>query len=267
MNERILEFVDPTYLGILIALVLFVAIRLALWFGGRLGRRAIARYGTDGVPPLGSLEGAVFALLGLLIAFTFSGAVDRFDQRRALAVDEANAMGTAWLRLDLAPASAQPALRETMRAYVDARIATYRAVPDMGKVNEQVRLAYALQSRLWTDTVAAVRSPESKGAAEQMLVPALNEMFDIASTRLAATLMHPPLVIYAMLIGLAIAAALLAAYQTAGEARYGSLHRGGFALIVALTVYVILDLEHPRLGFVRVDAIDQLLVDVRASMR
>ena len=267
MNDAVLEVVDPRYLGVVIAVLLFVAVRLALALGSFLGRRAIAKHGAAGIPPLGSLEGAVFALLGLLIAFTFSGAAERFDQRRALAVDEANAMGTAWLRLDLAPPAAQPAMRATLRDYVDARIATYRAVPDVDAVRQQAARASALQSSLWGEAVAAVRSPENRGAAEQLLLPALNEMFDIASTRLAARMMHPPMVIYAMLVGLAIAAALLAGYQSAGEAGYGSLHRGGFALIIALTVYVIVDLEHPRLGFVRVDAIDQLLVDVRASMR
>ena len=267
MSEAILEVVDPLFLGIVVASLLFVAIRLALAVGSYLGRRAIAKHGADGVPPLGSLEGAVFALLGLLIAFTFSGAAERFDQRRAYAVDESNAMGTAWLRVDLAPPAAQPALRETMRAYVDARIATYRAIPDMGAVRQQTARAGELQARLWGQAVAAVRSPENRGATEQLLLPALNEMFDIASTRLAARLIHPPLVIYVMLVALAIAAALLAGYQSAGEAGYGWLHRGGFALIVALIVYLIIDFEHPRLGFVRVDAIDQLLVDVRASMR
>lgn len=267
MNPFVDDAFDPTLLGPLIALILFVAIRVALAFGGYLGRRAIARRGAEGMPPLGSLEGAVFALLGLLIAFTFSGAAQRFDERRVHAVDEVNAIGTAWLRLDLVPTAAQPALRDTMRAYVDARIATYKAVPDLAAVFRQAERATELQSQLWGQAVAAVRSADVRGAAEQLLLPALNEMFDIASARLAARLMHPPGIIYLMLIALALAAALLAGYQLAGESGYGRLHRNGFALIVALTVYVIIDLEYPRLGFVRVDAIDQLLVDVRASMR
>ena len=79
--------------------------------------------------------------------------------------------------------------------------------------------------------------------------------------------MHPPTIIYAMLIGLALAAALLAGYQSAGEKGYDWVHKVGFAAIVALTVYVILDIEYPRLGFVRIDAIDQLLVDARRHER
>ncbi len=69
--------------------------------------------------------------MGLLIAFTFSGALTRFDARRVQAVDEANAIGTAYLRVDLLPAAAQPKLREAFRSYADARIATYRKLPDV----------------------------------------------------------------------------------------------------------------------------------------
>ena len=79
--------------------------------------------------------------------------------------------------------------------------------------------------------------------------------------------MHPPLIIYAMLIGLALAAALLAGYQSSAEKAHNLIHQVGFAAIVAFTVYVILDIEYPRLGFVRIDAIDRLLVDVRAGMK
>ena len=87
------------------------------------------------------------------------------------------------------------------------------------------------------------------------------------TTRLAATQMHPPVVIYAMLVGLAFASALLAGFQAATEKAPGWLHQFGFAAIVAATVYVIIDMEYPRLGWIRLDAIDQLLVGVRAGMR
>jgi hypothetical protein len=97
-------------------------------------------------------------------------------------------------------------------------------------------------------------------------MPALNDMFDISATRVAATQIHPPTIIYLMLMGLALVAAVLAGYQSAGEKGYDWVHKVGFATIVATTVYVILDIEFPRLGFVRLDAIDQLLVNVRAGM-
>ena len=98
-------------------------------------------------------------------------------------------------------------------------------------------------------------------------MPALNQMFDITTVRVVATQIHAPLIIYAMLIALALASALLAGYQSAGEKDYDWVHKIAFAGVVAFTVYVILDIEYPRLGWVRLDAIDQVLVNVRAGMK
>lgn len=113
----------------------------------------------------------------------------------------------------------------------------------------------------------AVHDKQARPAVEMLLMPALNPMFDLASARIAATQIHPPTLIYWMLIALGIAAATLAGYQTAGEKDSARPHKIGFAAMVALTVYVIFDIEYPRLGLVRIDAIDRLLVDVRAGMR
>ena len=262
-----LGLIDPAVIGGTLAVVLFVGIIAALAAGRWIGKRTIARYGPSAAPALGSLETAVFALLGLMIAFTFSGALSRFDTRRAQIVDEANAMGTAYLRIDLVPASAQPKLRETFRAYVDSRIETYRRLPDIAAAKAELEHTQALQGEVWSQAIAAVRMPGSPPAAEWLVLNALNDMFNFTTIRTAATMMHPPVVIYAMLIGLALASALLAGYQTAGEKAYDWVHQLGFAGIVALTVYVILDVEYPRLGFVRLDAIDQVIVSVRQGMK
>jgi len=262
-----LEIVDLTVLGWGIAGGVFAGILLCLTLGQWLGRRAIDRYGEAGMPSVGSLEAAVFALLGLLIAFTFSGALTRFDVRRAQAADEANAIGTAYYRVDLLPASVQPRLRETFRSYVDSRISTYKKLPDIAAARRELARSQELQSEIWSQAVAALRMPESRPETDLLVIPALNQMFDIQALRLAATQIHPPLLIYAMLIGFALASALLAGYQSAGEKGYDLVHKIGFAGIVALTIYVILDIEYPRLGWVRLDAIDQLLVNVRAGMK
>ena len=262
-----LKIVDPTVIGTLVAFAIFFGILLALVIGRRMGRRAIAHYGAAGVPSVSSLEAAVFALLGLLIAFTFSGALSRFDVRRGQAVEEANAIGTAWLRIDLLPASAQPQLRDTFRDYVDSRIATYRKLPDLDAARREVDRSQELQRQIWAQAVAATRLPDSRPGTDLLVMPALNQMFDITTVRIVATQLHPPLVVYAMLIALALASALLGGYQTAGERSYDWVHKVGFAGIVAFTVYVILDIEYPRLGLVRLDAIDQVIVSVRAGMK
>ena len=261
-----MEISNPAVFGGLVAIGIFAGVLVSLRAGRTLGERCISQHGSIG-STIGSLEAAVFALLGLLIAFTFSGALQRFDSRRAQVVQEANAIGTAWLRIDLLPAAAQPKLRASMRGYVDARIATYRALPNIENAKSALALSTELQGEIWGDAITAVKRKDVPLAAEMLLIPALNDMFDLASVRIAATQMHPPGIIYAMLIGLSLVAGLLAGYQSAGEKGYAWIHKIAFATIVALTVYVILDIEYPRLGFVRIDAIDHLLVDVRAGMK
>jgi len=260
------DIINPTILGGAVALGLFVSIIAFLFLGRLLGVRAVARHGSVS-SRAGSLEAAVFALLGLMIAFTFSGALERFDKRRAQAVDEANAIGTAWLRMDLLPASAQPKVRETFKAYVDARIATYRKLPDVAAAQAEYKRSLELQGELWSQVVAAVRQRDAHPNVELVVIPAMNEMINFTTLRIAATRIHPPWIIYLMLAVLALAAALLSGYQQGGEKDVDWLHKIGFALTVAITVYVILDVEYPRLGFVRIDAIDQVLVETRAGMK
>lgn len=262
-----LEIIDPALHGGFLATSLFLGIIVCLMAGRRLGRRAIARAGAPALANIGSLETAVFGLLGLLIAFTFSGALSRFDVRRTQAVQEANAIGTAYLRIDLLPASAQPRLRDAYRSYADSRIATYAKLPDLTAARRELERSQKLQQEIWSQTVAALRLADARPSAEVPVVSAVNDMFDLSTVRVVATQIHPPSIIYMMLIALALAAALLAGYQSAGEKGYDWIHKLGFAAIVSLTVYVILDIEHPRLGLVRIDAIDRTLIDVRAGMR
>jgi hypothetical protein len=261
-----MEIIDPSAFGLALAAILLFGILGFLWLGRRLGQRTLARHGSGGTASIGSLETAVFALLGLIIAFTFSGALNRFDQRRAQAVDESNAVGTVWMRIGVLPDAAQPKLRQAVRDYVDARIATYRSLPDVKAAQQQVQKSQALQNEVWKIAMEALRQPGARPNADVLLLPALNQMFDLMSVRIVATQLHPPTVIYAMLVALALASALLAGYQSAGEKMHDGLHRFAFAAVITFTVYVILDIEYPRMGWIRLDAIDQVLVSVRAGM-
>ena len=262
-----LDVVNPGTVGTGTAIALFIGIMLAMASGRWIGRRHVSRYGTHSLDSVVSLETAVFALLGLLIAFTFSGALTRFDLRRAQIVDEANAIGTAYLRVDLLPVAAQPTLREAFRDYVDARLATYRKLPDIEAARRELTRSLELQSEIWKQAITAIRMPEVRPGIELLVVPALNDMFDMATVRVFATKMHPPVIIYGMLFALALSSAFLVGYQTAFEKGYDVVHQIGFAAIVAFTLYVILDIEYPRAGWIRLDAIDEALVNVRAGMK
>ena len=196
---------------------------------------------------VGALDGAVFALLGLLIAFTFSGAASRWDTRRQLVVEEANAIGTAYLRLDVLPPDAQPALREQFRQYVDARLAAYRSFPDVTAVKAELARSVTLQGEIWAQAVAACRS-EGSQPARMLVLPALNAMIDITTTRTVAAQTHPPSIVYAMLVVLMLVSSLLAGHRMAEGKKRSWIHMVGFALTMAFALYVIVDLEFPRRG-------------------
>ena len=99
-----------------------------------------------------------------------------------------------------------------------------------------------------------------------LLLPALNPMFDIATTRTESTRIHPPVIIFMMIGILALGAALLVAYGMAGGMSRSWIHIVIFAAVTALTVYVIVDIEYPRLGFINVEGSDRVLQDLRESM-
>jgi hypothetical protein len=99
------------------------------------------------------------------------------------------------------------------------------------------------------------------------VVPALNQMFDIATARTVAARTHSPFIIFYMLGGLALVSSLLAGIAMAAGKSRSWIHMLGFALIMSVTIYVILDLEFPRFGLIRVDAADRVLLELRESMK
>src|SRR6185369_2334753 len=117
--------------------------------------------------------------------------------------EETNAIGTAYLRLDLLPGSAQPKLREDFRRYLDARIAAFRNLPDMQAAKLEMDRAASLQGDIWAKAVAGCKESTSP-AVTSLVIAALNEMFDITTARAVAQKTHPPVVIFAMLAALVL---------------------------------------------------------------
>ncbi|MEO8353494.1 MAG: DUF4239 domain-containing protein [Chthoniobacteraceae bacterium] len=258
---------DNVFTAVLFAIFLFVGMLILLEAGRRVGRRRLAVDPDGARAGLGSVDAAIFALLGLLLAFTFTGAAVRFDARRTLVIEETNDIGTAWLRLDLLPADAQPAIRESFRRYLDTRIEAYEKIPNMAAVEDALARSAALQTEIWQRAIAATKSEGAPPSGPMLLLPALNAMFDITTTRTAVTRMHPPVIIFIMLAAVALVSSLLAGYGMAGGKAHSWIHMISFAAITAISVYVILDLELPRLGLIRVENFDQLLIDLRTSMK
>jgi hypothetical protein len=255
----------PIVLAVTISFGLFLGVLVCLELGYRFGKKEAEADPEGARAGLGAVEGALFGLLGLLLAFSFGGATTRFNLRRALVVDEDNAMGTAWLRLELVPASEQPALRDLFRSYVDRRLAVYSSFPDLPAVEAAVVRANELQGVLWSRCVEVGRQPGAE-SVHRALLPALNEMFDIATTRTRAFYTHTSPVITAFLVAVTLLSALLAGHGMSAAKRRRLSHWFLFATVTATTMYLIFDLEYPRFGLIRVDADDQVMIDTRAGM-
>src|SRR5262245_30774941 len=166
----------PPFPPLLYCVLLFLGMLLMLEAG-----RLFARKKTEGAHEgLNSTEAAVFALFGLLIAFTFSGAATRFQEKRMLVAEEAAAIQTAYLRVDLMPPDQQEAIRELFRGYLDSRLATYQKLPDMDAAAVEMEKWRQLQDRIWVAATKGASSPGAGPDAALLLLPALNEMFDMA---------------------------------------------------------------------------------------
>ena len=251
------------YLIILIV-GLFTTILLSLEAGMRTGRRRAARGAGGSHSGMSAIEGSIFGLMGLVVAFSFHGAAERFDARRHLIVDETNIIGTAWLRLDALPAETQPALRDLFRRYLDSRLATHRNLLDRKATAAELDRSAALQEKIWQLAVAATRQDGQRTIT--VVFNALNEMFDIRTTRVMALRQHPPIVVFVMLWFLVCTGGFMAGHGMAGAGSGRWLHAIAFAAILSLTAYVIVDMEFPRLGLIRVDSFDVALEELRRSM-
>lgn len=258
---------QPPISPILFSVLLFFGMLIMLEIGRHVGARHRAKESEGDRGSLATIEGAVFALWGLLMAFTFSGAAGRFNEKRMLISEEVNAVEVAYLRLQLLSPEVRPALQELLRQYVDSRVETYRRLPNMQTASMEIAKSKGLQEEIWTEAVAAIRLPGSHPSAAWVLLPAINNMIDISRTRTMALQIHPPRIIYLLLFILGLICALLAGYRMASAQRRNWLHILGFALITVIIVYVMLDIEYPRGGLIHLEAADQLLVDARARMK
>lgn len=251
--------------GIAFSVVLFGAILAFIEAGRRIGARRLREEGASAEKGFGAVVGAIFGLLGLVLAFSFSGALARFDARRHLVIEETNDIGTAWLRIDLIPAKAQPAMRDLFRRYLDVRIEVYEKLPDIDASRAALDRAAALQHEMWALAISSLQDVTTS-PAPMLLLPALNAMFDITTTRTEAARVHPPTIIFVMLGALTLACSLFAGYDMASRPKLNMLHSVAFAAVLSVTVYVIVDLEYPRLGLIRMADSDRALVDLRKTM-
>jgi hypothetical protein len=253
-------FLDKTS-AFTIALVLFLLMVMLTWCGNYFAAYRARKNPELVKEGLGALEGALLGLVALILAFTFSMAASRYDSRRQAVVEEANVIGTAILRADLYPDSIRDEFRKDFKEYVEARIAYIEAGADTIKIVEAYNRGNEIASKLWKRTATLAKDPQFFVSTTQM-VPALNAMIDIITTRLAVGLAKVPSSIVWLLFLLCLVVSFVVGYGRRGK-HMDWVMVIGFSLMTSLAIYLIFDLDRPRRGTITMDSANQRILDLR----
>jgi hypothetical protein len=242
----------------LTALSIFAAVLLCIEAGYRF---SVWRGVKERDEPFGVVEGTAYSIVALLLGFSFSLAVSHYDARRLLVVKEANAIGTTILRSETLPAPQARAMRDLLRDYVDARIAFVmadRKPAEQAKVSER---SDKLQAQMWA--IAVAEADRERTPVFALFEATLNDTIDVSAEESAALSGNiPDAVIVAMFVVI-LATSLLSGYGFGGSGRH-AVASVLLALMIALVVAAILDLDSAQAGFIRVSL--QPLQDVRALL-
>lgn len=230
-----------------ITLILMFSMILFFWIGIRARVYMIKKTGVKKNDGIGTIEGSILGLLALMLSFTFSMSSGRHDKRIDIIAQEANDIGTAILRADLYPDSVRIPLRAEFKKYVEARILFSTVGRDLEKLMEANDSSVAIQSRLWAIVSKAGQDRENLHRTSQM-VPAMNQMIDIVTTRKAALIAKVPDLILYMMFLLCLTSAFILGY--AGGKQNDWIVALCFNIMVGLAIYMILDLDRPRSGII-----------------
>jgi hypothetical protein len=240
-------------------LLTVLSILLAGDSGYRFGLYRRSRIEDEKEAPVGAMVSATLALLAFMLAITFSLAATRFDARRSLVLEEANSVGTTYLRAAMLPERG-PEIRALLREYLDIRIAVSQARLEFA---EGRRRSEDIQNQLWGHaTAVATAHPDSIVAG--LFVQTLNELIDLHSMRLAALRARIPLAIWAAMGSLAFVGFVSMGYSTGLSRTRRSPAAIAVAFCFALVLVLIVDLDRPYEGLLRTS--QQALIDARQGM-
>lgn len=233
-------------LGFLI--LTFIVLFLSFKGGVLLGRKHQLISEPKDRSPIGSIVAANLGLLAFLLAFTFGISASKFDDRRMLVIDEANAIRTSYLRAGYLPNPYGIEIRNLLKEYISLRLETLKS----GNIEQGVKASEALQDRLWLQAIAVVeKNPNSESVA--LFIESLNEVIEIHAKRVNVGIyVRIPTIIWIALFFVTILAVGSVGYQIGLiNARYL-----GISLLLILTfssVFVLIaDLDSPQEGFIKV---------------
>lgn len=217
----------------------------------RLGRRHPLRSHDATKSHMGALQAALLLLLALLLGFNFAQAASRFDARKTLIQEEVNSIRTTWLRVQLLPAPYRAEFSDLLEQYVSARIDFMQAGSDDSMLEKANVEAWGIERQLWTRTNAMV-AQDSGGAPTSLFIQSLNDMINVNEKRHAALDNHVPEPVIHLLFTVALGALgfIGYGYGLTGQRRHAST--AIFAILIAMVLTTILDLDRPRSGIIRV---------------
>lgn len=244
--------------GLYVATV--VIILLAVEGGHRLGKYRRQHPKQELEAPVGVMVGATLGLLAFMLAFTFGLAASRFDMRRGFVVDEANAVGTTYLRAGLLAEPSRTEVRNLLREYTDVRL----ELVTPGKTEEALHKSDELHGRLWSQAVAVgEKNPGSIVAG--LFIASLNEVIDLHAKRVNLGLRtRVPGTIWAALYFIAIFALGAVGYHAGLTGTRRSLAVLALVLTFSAVMVLIADLDRPMEGLLKVS--QQPMVDLRNSL-
>ena len=240
-------------------IVILLVVLLAVEFGYRLGKYRRSHHETEKEAPLGTMVGATLGLLAFVLAFTFGLAAQRFDMRRQVLLDEANAIGTTYLRAGTLPERGEE-VRRLLRDYVNVRLKAMQS----GKVAEGIRGSEDIQQKVWTEAEAVgVKNPNS--IVVGLFIQSLNEMIDLHAARMQAGLRSRiPGAIWLGLFAVAALSLATMGYHAGLSGTRRSLAIVAVAITFAVVIELIADLDRPQEGILKVS--QQALLDTQRSM-
>lgn len=240
---------NPIAQDVLTAAGILASLLVALELGFRAGRRATADTDPRAAGQVGAIQGAVLGLLGLLLAFSFAAAGARFLERQDLIVQEANAIGTAYLRADLLDDPHRTDLRSALRRYTEHRIELSTRLRS-GISTDAAAEIESLHARMWAAAVAGVAA---KPAFMVGVLPPINEVIDLHSTRLAAGAKHLPMLVMGLLVSSSLLAVAVIGYGCGTGGRRRAPLTVSLALLIGIALWITIDLDHPRAGLLQLN--------------
>ena len=259
MVDQLVASIEPWLLFV----GLFGLFLVAVEGGFRVGRRQEAGINDKARIEITTGEAAVLGLLALLLSFSFSMSGSRYEIQRGLVSEEANAIGTTYLRARLLPEPHRTEVAGLLREYVDVRLEFYAAGMDREKLQKAYDKTEQLHNRMWAEAVAAAEQ-DQRAVTTGLFVQSLNDVIDLHAKRVTALENRVPLPMFLMLVFVAATAMGLMGYASGTTVHRNLIMTTMVALLIATIIALIVDLHRPRQGLIRVS--QQSMIDLRDSI-